>query len=119
MKQMISACVFASCLGAFAAAPAAQAPTSHAECSHLTMVHFPDVKITAATAVAEGASTDPASTGAVVPNRIRAAHCRVEGTIGSEIHFRLLLPDAWNHKFVMGGGGGFVGTIDNQAQSAV
>ena len=91
----------------------------HAECSHLTMIHFPDVKIATATAVAEGASTDPASTGAVVPNRVRAAHCRVEGTIGSEIRFRLLLPDVWNHKFLMGGGGGYVGTIDNQAQAAV
>jgi len=92
---------------------------SHAECSHLTMIHFPDVKITAAAAVAEGASTDAAQPGSVVPGRIRAAHCRVEGTIGTEIHFRLLLPDAWNHKFLMGGGGGFVGTIDNQAQTAV
>jgi feruloyl esterase len=96
-----------------------KASTTHAECSHLTMIHFPDVKITAATAVAEGASTDPASTGAVVPNRVRAAHCRVEGTIGSEIKFRLLLPDAWNRKFLMGGGGGYVGTIDNQAQASV
>jgi hypothetical protein len=25
-------------------------------------------------------------------------------------------PDAWNGKFLMGGGGGFVGSIDNQAQ---
>jgi len=83
------------------------------------MIHFPDVKITTATAVAEGARTDPASTGAVVPNRVRAAHCRVEGTIGSELRVRLLLPDVWNHKFLMGGGGGYVGTIDNQAQAAV
>src|SRR5947207_15172548 len=119
MKQIIGACVFVSCLGAFAAAPAAQAPTSHAECSHLTMIHFPDVKIATATAVAEGASTDPASTGAVVPNRGRAAQARGEGTIGSEIRFRRLLPDVWNHKFLMGGGGGYVGTIDNQAQAAV
>jgi feruloyl esterase len=93
--------------------------TTHAECSHLTMIHFPDVTITSAAAVAEGTSTDPASAGAVVPNRVRAAHCRVEGTIGSEIHFRLLLPDAWNRKFLMGGGGGYVGTIDNQAQASV
>src|SRR5262249_49548504 len=93
--------------------------TTHAECSHLTMIHFPDVKITAATAVAEGASTDPASAGAVVPNRVRAAHCRVEGTIGSEIKFRLLMPHAWNRKVLTVGGGGYVGTIDNQAQASV
>ncbi|HEY6213588.1 MAG TPA: tannase/feruloyl esterase family alpha/beta hydrolase [Vicinamibacterales bacterium] len=118
MKKTLYVALIASCVGASPAIPAAQA-TQHAECSHLTMIRFPDVKITAATAVAEGASTDPASTGAVVPNRVRAAHCRVEGTIGSEIHFRLLLPDTWNRKFLMGGGGGYVGSIDNQAQSSV
>jgi feruloyl esterase len=35
--------------------------------------------------------------------------------IGTEINFELLLPDRWNGKFVMGGGGGFVGTIVNIA----
>src|SRR5206468_4954120 len=41
------------------------------------------------------------------------------GVIGSEIQFRLLLPDTWNGKFLMGGGGGFVGSIENQAQGTV
>ena len=50
---------------------------------------------------------------------IRAAHCRVNGVIGKEIRFSLLLPDAWNRKFMMGGGGGFVGSIDNQARASV
>ena len=46
-------------------------------------------------------------------------HCFVAGTIDAEIHFELLLPltDAWNGRFVMGGGSGFVGTVDNQAMS--
>jgi len=45
------------------------------------------------------------------------AHCRVAGTIDAEVHFELLLPDhgAWNGRFVMGGGGGFVGSVQNQA----
>ena len=47
------------------------------------------------------------------------AHCRVAGVIGTEIKFSLLLPDDWNHKFLMGGGGGFVGSVDNQAQRVV
>lgn len=44
-------------------------------------------------------------------------HCRVQGTIDAEVHFELLLPvpDAWNGRFVMGGGGGFVGSVENQA----
>ena len=45
------------------------------------------------------------------------AHCRVRGTIDSEIHFELLLPmpQHWNGRFVMGGGGGYVGSVQNQA----
>ncbi len=45
------------------------------------------------------------------------AHCRVRGTIDTEIHFELLLPtpDHWNGRFLMGGGGGYVGSVQNQA----
>ena len=46
-----------------------------------------------------------------------APHCKVAGVIGSEIHFELLLPEKWNGKFVMGGGGGFVGSVVNVAAS--
>jgi feruloyl esterase len=42
-----------------------------------------------------------------------APHCKVAGVIGPEIHFELLLPEQWNGKFVMGGGGGFVGSVMN------
>ncbi len=46
------------------------------------------------------------------------AHCRVAGVIETEIKFELLLPapEAWNGRFLMGGGGGFVGTVQNQAR---
>jgi len=80
----------------------------HGECSHLTMLKLPDVKVTEAVVV-PAATTGP----------IRAAHCRVNGVIEKEIRFSLLLPDEWNHKFMMGGGGGFVGTVDNQARGSV
>jgi len=52
-----------------------------------------------------------------VVNDETPAHCLVQGTIDTEIHFELLLPvpNAWNGRFVMGGGGGFVGTVENQA----
>ena len=88
------------------AAPAVQA--EHAECGHLVMLKLPDVKVT------ESVSVPAATTGAV-----RVPHCRVNGVIGSEIRFTLLLPDQWNKKFLMGGGGGYVGSIDNQAQRVV
>lgn len=77
-------------------------------CAHLPTVRLPDVTITEATAV-------PAAT----TGSIRAAHCRVAGVIGTEIRFALLLPDNWNQKFLMGGGGGYVGTVQNQARNAV
>ena len=45
------------------------------------------------------------------------AHCRISGTIDDEIRFELLLPahQDWNGRFLMGGGGGFVGAVTNQA----
>ena len=44
-------------------------------------------------------------------------HCKLAGVIGPEIRFELLLPENWNHKFVMGGGGGFVGSVMNTSLS--
>src|SRR6185503_6529151 len=82
--------------------------TEHAECSHLMKLKLPDVKVT------EAVTVPPAASGA-----IRVAHCRVNGVIGAEIKFTLLLPEEWNHKFMMGGGGGFVGQIQNQAGVSV
>lgn len=88
--------------------PALSAQTQHAECSQLVMLRLPEVKILEAVAV-------PAAPTGIV----RAPHCRVNGVIGTEIRFSLLLPDTWNRKFFMGGGGGFVGSIQNTAQSTV
>ena len=69
---------------AIAAATLVAAParaTDHAECSHLVMLKLPDVKVTDATSVA-----------AATAGGVRVAHCRVNGVIGSETHFTLLLP---------------------------
>jgi Tannase and feruloyl esterase len=46
---------------------------------------------------------------------VPAPHCKVVGVIGTEIGFELQLPDDWNGKFIMGGGGGFVGALHNAA----
>ena len=66
------------------------------ECEEQAFPPLPDVTIT---------STSPVSQ--------PTAHCKVTGRIGPEIHFELLLPKQWNGKFVMGGGGGFVGSVMN------
>ena len=83
------------------------AATDHADCSHLLTLKLPDVKVTEAVATPSG------------NGMVKVAHCRVTGVIAKEIHFSLLLPDEWNHKFMMGGGGGFVGNVQNQAQASV
>lgn len=43
----------------------------------------------------------------------------VDGVIGGTIKFELLLPEAWNKRFVMGGGGGFVGSVQNSMRDSV
>jgi feruloyl esterase len=48
-----------------------------------------------------------------------APHCKISGIIGSEINFELLLPNIWNSRFTMGGGGGFVGSVQNMARSSI
>ncbi len=43
------------------------------------------------------------------------AHCKVTGVIGKELNFAVWLPETWNGKFVMGGQGGFAGSVESQA----
>jgi len=76
--------------------PAVQAGPA---CSIDTIAKLPDVRITS-----------------VVKEATPVAHCKMAGVIGTETNFELLLPDDWNGKFVMGGGGGFAGSVVNGAQ---
>lgn len=70
------------------------------DCSIESLRDLPDVRLTSVTEEAEP-----------VP------HCKVAGVIGTETNFELLLPENWNGKFVMGGGGGFVGSVMNTSLS--
>jgi feruloyl esterase len=70
--------------------------TKRSSCTADSLPALPGVRITSVTEEAAPAS-----------------HCKVAGVIGPEIHFELLLPEKWNGKFVMGGGGGFVGSVMN------
>jgi len=67
-------------------------------CELEALTKLPDVTIKSVTKETEG-----------------APHCKVSGVIGPEINFELLLPEQWNGKFAMGGGGGFVGLVINSA----
>ena len=89
-------------LAAAAAACAAPAAVPADACADLTALELIAMRIDSAEHVAE----------ADLP-----AHCRVTGVIETEINFELLLPDDWNGRFLMGGGGGFVGSVQNQARS--
>jgi len=72
------------------------AAQSRPECEMGRFRQLPDVRLTS---VADESTPVP--------------HCKVAGVIGTETSFELLLPDSWNGKFVMGGGGGFVGSVMN------
>jgi hypothetical protein len=80
------------------------------DCAALSSLRLPDVAIASAEAKA------PASADL---GRAKVPHCKVTGVIGTEIRFEVLLPDTWNRRFAMGGGGGFVGSVQNQVEEVV
>jgi len=83
-------------------------PTKHLSVAELRAVRSPDV-------VLDSVGVPPElPTNASAPQYIQ-----VKGTIGGTIHFELLLPETWNERFVMGGGGGFVGTVQNGERFSV
>jgi len=77
--------------------------TNHLTAEELRQLRLPDVVLE---------SVKPAE-----PNTQK--YLEVKGVIGEHIRFELLLPDEWNGRFAMGGGGGFVGTIQNAARGSV
>ena len=111
MRSMVFGLAFVCAVaggGALAATNVAQQPGGG--CAAMASLRLPDVRITEAIAV----SKSP-----LAGAEIKAAHCKVAGVIGKEIHFEVLLPDEWNGRFFMGGGGGFVGAVQNQAAASV
>src|SRR5687767_10442445 len=73
-------------------------------CEKLTDLRLPDVMVLSA----ESLMSDT-----IQGQIITVPFCRVLGRISKEIEFELLLPQQWNKRFLMGGGGGFVGSIQN------
>lgn len=94
--------------GGGGAAQAGAGPPAHVECGSLVALQLPNVRVTEAVAI-PAAEKGP----------VTVAHCQVSGVIDKEIRFTELLPDRWNERFFAGGGGGFVGSVDNQAQASV
>ncbi|HVR29955.1 MAG TPA: tannase/feruloyl esterase family alpha/beta hydrolase [Thermoanaerobaculia bacterium] len=98
------------------------AAAAHAnDCDALASYRAGDVRVDSAERVeaAGGPSTAAQPTEGARAAGGQPAHCKVAGTIEQEIRFELLLPDSWNGRFVMGGGGGFVGSVQNAAQTSL
>ena len=77
-------------------------------CEQLKNLQLPDVTVIKA----EAHSSDSTLS-------ITVPFCRVLGLISREINFELLLPIHWNGRFLMSGGGGFVGSIQNNLRHYV
>jgi len=73
-------------------------------CTEIKGLRLPDVTITEAILIVGNEDNKDVS------------HCKLNGIISKEIHFELLLPEQWNGRFAMGGGGGFVGNVENLAR---
>ncbi|HTS45632.1 MAG TPA: tannase/feruloyl esterase family alpha/beta hydrolase [Puia sp.] len=81
-------------------------------CEELKNLQLPDVTILVAEAKFSDTIKDPGQPW--IPTVIiNKPFCRVLGRISKEINFEILLPDQSNGRFLMSGGGGFVGSIQN------
>jgi hypothetical protein len=83
---------------------------SAGRCEDILPLRLPDVRVTEAIAVADSSA---------LTGRVKVPHCKVSGVIGREIRFEAYLPDSWNNRFFMGGGGGYVGRVSNSAIGTV
>jgi feruloyl esterase len=92
--------------GTFALSARQQTIKPCMSCDEAINIKFPDVRIISVEKVNEEGEN-------------KKSYCRVLGVIGREINFEILLPETWNGRFVMGGGGGFVGSIQNAAAEKV
>jgi len=72
-------------------------------CSAIKSLRLPDVRLTVVADAADSLSR---------PDSVHTPHCRVSGIIGREIVFTTMLPYRWNQRLLMGGNGGFAGSIE-------
>src|SRR6266852_1565026 len=90
-------------LAALALPPAVHA----ADCAAALRIALPNARITAASAVPSNDSLRALG---------QKSYCRVEATVDTETHIVALLPDDSNGRFLMGGGGGYAGSVENRVR---
>jgi len=105
VKRSVLVCLAVLC----GVARAGGQSSHHITLEDLRHLRLPDVVLESAMAVSPDHQKNPHA----------ATYVEVKGVIGGNIRFELLLPEAWNGRFVMGGGGGFVGTVQNSAEYSV
>ncbi len=76
---------------------------STAACERLRDLQIPEVRFHEITNIPDSADHK---------DNIRAPHCRVSGVIGKSTEFLIMLPYAWNQRLLMGGNGGYAGSIN-------
>lgn len=102
----------------FISAASAQRMKSCKPCEELKNLQLPDVTILSAEAKTSDTIKSPSEPW--IPTAIiHKPFCRVLARISREINFELLLPDESNGRFLMSGGGGFVGSIQNSYRDKV
>ena len=87
-------------------------------CEQLKNLQLPDVTILVAEANASDTIANPNEPWNP-PVIIDKPFCRVLGRVSREINFEILLPGESNGRFLMSGGGGFVGSIQNAFRDKV
>jgi feruloyl esterase len=105
MKYILLACLLFGCNAAAVFAES----INRLSIEEFRQVRLPEVVLESVTPVAADRQKNPRA----------VRYVEVKGVIGGSIRFELLLPDEWNGRFVMGGGGGFVGTVQNGARDSV
>jgi pimeloyl-ACP methyl ester carboxylesterase len=76
-----------------------------ADCAAALRIALPNAHITAASAVPSNDSLRALG---------QKPYCRVEATVDNQTRIVALLPDDWNGHFLMGGAGGYVGSMESQ-----
>jgi hypothetical protein len=111
-QMMISLCsrtipgALLLCVAVATSAPGQEPPSLSAPasaCANLKGLRLPDVRFSEIVDAPD--SLDHG-------DNVRAPHCRVSGTIGKATAFTVMLPNRWNQRLLMGGNGGYAGTIN-------
>ena len=120
-KRMVKIAAAASVRFALCAAAMAQTPAPPAACAGLMKLEIPGVELTVTKAEWMAAGSAPsAGPGGVAAAATLPAYCRFEGAIDRRtgaagatygIGFAIALPQNWNQRFLLQGGGGLNGSV--------